>query len=212
SDENLRHTQGVFVARKIQKLWKGKGSYGRVWGTQGDGRRGDIMEYAFEEGTMKTRLVTYLTLALIGTGAALRAAGEADVQSMRGLEALRVVVEELPDETKKLGISQNGLRIITEAQLQQQHHIKLDDQSPVFVYIKCAVVQPYKGVIAYHLTVEARQMVTLTRDPNLQLVAATWEQSGTFVTTQQKFTQSVQEKLVGMVDKLGYAFLMANAK
>ncbi|MEW6356800.1 MAG: hypothetical protein AB1696_10760 [Planctomycetota bacterium] len=161
---------------------------------------------------MKTRFVTYLTLALIVRGTTLRAAGDADVQSMRGLEALRVVVEELPDATKKLGISQSALRIITEAHLQQQHHIKLDDQSPVFVYIKCAVVGPYKGAIAYHLTVEARQMVTLTRDPNLQLAAATWEQSGTFMTTEQKFAQSVQEKLVGMVDKLGYAFLVANAK
>ncbi|NOZ21243.1 MAG: hypothetical protein GXP25_09145 [Planctomycetes bacterium] len=161
---------------------------------------------------MKTRGLIILLLALLSRAPVLHATGDSDVQSMRGLNSLRVVVEDIPDGTKKLGISQHGLRVIAEAQLQQQHHIKLDKKSPVFIYIKCTTVGPYRGVIAYHLTVEARQMVTLSRDSNLQLVTATWEQNGTFMTTQHKFAQSVQGNLVEMVDKLGYAFLVANAK
>lgn len=159
------------------------------------------------------RWVSGLVLAawLLPIGGA-DAATEAEVKSMGGLQSLKVVVETLGDSVKKLGLTQSAFQTITEAHLQQQYHIKLDNDSPEFVYVKCSAVGPYRGAVAYNLSVQFRQMVSLKRDANRQLVAATWEIEGTFMTTEHNFSQNVQKQLQEMLDKFGYDFLQANAK
>ena len=152
-----------------------------------------------------------LLIGLVAGGGYLLAATDAEMQSMRGLDSLKVVVGTRSEKDEKLGLSREAMQTIAEAHLDQQYHIKLSDDSPVFVYIKCRVVGPSRGIVAYSLSVEVRQMVTLTRDENLSLVTVTWEAGGTFMTSGRKFPQSLQRELPALLDKLGYDFLQANA-
>jgi len=161
---------------------------------------------------MTKRTLTVALMSAVAYAHAVFAAGEAEIQSMRGLKALKVVVEDVADNVSKLGLTQHAMRTIAQAHLQQQFHIELDEGARVFLYIKCRAVGPYRGTVAYDLSVQLRQMVVLLRDRDAHLVVATWQESGTFLTSQRKFAHSVRTQLQDFLDKFGYDFLKANAK
>lgn len=103
-------------------------------------------------------------------------------ETLRGLGAVSVLVEYLPDDVEREGVSREQLTRDIEGRLRQAGlrvlTISEIANSPGAPYLYVAVhpiTGPSANLTAYAIGLTVRQLVQLSRDPPTEFFATTWE-------------------------------------
>jgi len=102
--------------------------------------------------------------------------------TLRGLREISVLIEYLPDDVEREGLSREHLQRDIEVRLRQAglHVLTISDiaKSPGAPYLYVAVYPitgPSVYVNAYAIALTLKQLVQLSRNPTTELFATTWE-------------------------------------
>ena len=102
--------------------------------------------------------------------------------TLRGLKEISVLIEYLPDDVEREGLSREQLQRDIEARLRQAglRVLTLSEvtNSPGAPYLYAAVypiIGPSVNVNAYAVALTLKQLVQLSRNPTTELFATTWE-------------------------------------
>jgi hypothetical protein len=104
--------------------------------------------------------------------------------SLRGLNTLQVVVEDLAIDATHDGLDRDRIKATVEQQLQQAG-IPVQQQADTALYIHLNTVKTEAGFYSYGLSLQVLQLVLLFRDPSLLTWGTTWtfDQVGYVVST-----------------------------
>ena len=118
-------------------------------------------------------------------GAFLAEAGDAalDRATLKGLKAVGVIIDQLPPELAKEGVTADELQTRL-AQRLRDAHITIDPAAKEFVGLRASLVRdtsrsllrtPARGPYAVSMTIGLYQPVTLVRDSTIRAAPQTWE-------------------------------------
>jgi hypothetical protein len=131
---------------------------------------------------MKTLFSILLTTALAGGATGVFAEmPERAKETLRGLPGVTVVIEPLQETAEHDGLTRGQLQTEVERQLQAagirvltQEEWRTTPGSP-YLYVNVSALKKNYGLYAYSIEVCLNQLVTLTRNQNIQEFAETWE-------------------------------------
>jgi len=154
-------------------------------------------------------LSLFVSLSLLCSSLPVKAQmdGEVPRRSLRGIETLDVLIEQLPESAQKLGLSKDSLQTDVELKL-RQNSITVTDvkdlKSQATLYVLIDVI----GTAA-SLSVSLGQPVRLIRDQSVFALATTWEVRGIASNPSAKF---IREHVADMVDQFLNAWLSVNPR
>jgi hypothetical protein len=155
---------------------------------------------------------------LVAASAATAADTEFTRPSLKGLNAVEVLVESLSTEAERDGLNktsiqtdvqlklrQAGIRVLTRAE-------RFETPGWPFLYIDVAVkLRTDVPVYAYSINVELEQSVRLDRAPSIQLSATTWSVGSVGAVGRNKL-RTVRDDIKDHVDEFINAYLSVNPK
>jgi hypothetical protein len=128
---------------------------------------------------LKVLILLGLTLCWTTVGFAFTADKR---DTLRGLKEVSVLVEYLPDDVEREGLSREHLKRDIEVRLRQAglHVLAISEiaKSPGAPYLYIAVYPitgPSVNLNAYAIGLTLKQLVQLSRNPTMELFATTWE-------------------------------------
>jgi hypothetical protein len=135
-----------------------------------------------------------------------------DRATLRGLKAVKVVVDRPPAEMERAGFDRDHLRAIIEQKLRDAG-IKIDNDAIEFLGLGIAMAQGGRKVplafgkapVSLTLSLDLYQVIVLSRDPTIKTVAETWGQEKVIQAT----AKSLDQVLPGAVDELAGQFVTA---
>jgi len=148
----------------------------------------------------------------------LAGAADPDVESLRGISSLYVLVENLrhADELRgltvqdirrdvELRLRMAGIKVLTEEEM-------LSTMSP-YLYVNVIVVpsRDRPGLVVFAISCELKQMVTVTRDSSITTMAATWD-TGEAGLVGSDNTDRIRNHINDLVDEFINAYLSVNPK
>jgi hypothetical protein len=142
----------------------------------------------------------------------------ADQQTLRGIPGLSVVVESLSSAVESAGL--HAADILTDVELRlrlaginvltPQESFKEPGKPYLYVNVNVVLLdQPLDAI--YHLSVEVRQDVFLTREVSVAAKASTWN-TGTLGMVGRTEIQKIRDTTKVMVDTFIKAYLSVNPK
>jgi hypothetical protein len=93
--------------------------------------------------------------------------------SLRGLNILQVVVEDLALDITQDGLDRNRIKTAIEQQLQRAG-ITVEQQAENALYVHLGTLKNEAGLYSYTLSIQLLQLVLLFRDPSLVTWGTTW--------------------------------------
>ncbi len=93
--------------------------------------------------------------------------------SLRGLNTVQVVVEDLALDVTQDGLNRERIKVAVEQQLQRAG-IGVEQQADTALYIHLGTVKNSAGLYSYGLSLQILQLVLLFRDPSLVTWGTTW--------------------------------------
>ena len=155
----------------------------------------------------------YLGLALtVLAGSCLAGDSAMDRATLRGLKAVKVVVDPPPAEMERQGFDREHLRASIEKKL-RDGGIKIDNDVIEFLGLGISAGQggrkgPLslgKAPTSMNLSLGLYQVILLSRDQTIKTVAETWEQQKGISAT----TRNLDQVLPGAIDELVDQFVKA---
>lgn len=147
----------------------------------------------------------------------LRLGETREIASLRRLSGVYVVVENLPDDVKRLfevtelqtdielTLRRNRIKVLTSEQA-------MKDDNSAMLYLNLNVVRgSSSGLYAYSYNLELSQMVRLDRDPTFLTTAATWDKGGTGIVGPSVAARVMREAIESLVNEFCNDFLKANS-
>ena len=147
---------------------------------------------------------------------ALRQGESRQTASLRKLAGVRLVIEELDEDTKtilterqiqtdvELRLRRNGIRLLSE-----DEWLKVPG-SP-YLYLQLNVLRNERtGVFSYYYKLELKQSVLLERDSQFEMLAATWQITNGGYAGSSVATSAIREAIGDAVDRFCNDFLAAN--
>jgi hypothetical protein len=132
--------------------------------------------------------------------------------SLRGLESIQVVVEELQPEVEQNGLTAIAVRTDVELKLRQAGIRVLDTTAAIWLHVSVSVLTSKDGIWPFMIQVELSQPVALARDPSILMASIyTWSVSG-FGKVGRLNVRSLRDDVRDQVDKFINAYLAANPK
>jgi hypothetical protein len=103
-------------------------------------------------------------------------AGDAplDRATLKGIKAVGVVIDALPADLPKEGVTPEALESRLATRLREAH-IDIEAAAKEFVGVRVTAVRASRGPYAVAITVGLYQPVTLVRDPSMRAAPETWE-------------------------------------
>jgi hypothetical protein len=156
------------------------------------------------------RAAAFLFLSLIGMNGR---AGDAPVDraTLRGLMALKVVVDPLGPELEAEGLHAADLQARMEDRLSKAG-IALDQSAREFLGLRVIAVREAKGSYGICLSLGLYQGVFLERDPKIKTVTQTWETQSEVVVRPKQVRTAMSSTLDQLVDQFAGAYGSANPK
>ena len=151
-------------------------------------------------------LRTFAVLALVLHAQA--AVAQNDLEPLRGLDSLKVVVVGVDADAVRAGIDSSSVRVQAELEL-RRIGITVSDAaaSTLAVHFAVLVLGNSRGY-AYAYGMQLLQTVKLAGHG--PLIAVTWEQSGVAVAGQSKMSESLQQSVGGVTRAFLNDYLAAN--
>jgi hypothetical protein len=163
---------------------------------------------------------------IVGVGVLLLASSSAngfDLEvtraTLRGIEGVHVLVEgNIDTHAQQAGLTQNQRQTAVELRLRKAGiRVVTQEQSRSmpgrpWLYVAVAVLKsPPIDVWAFTIYVEVRQMVSLTRAPEIVIPGSTWAASaGLYTVHTSMLQQTVRERLADVIDVFINAYLAVN--
>ena len=146
-------------------------------------------------------------VTVVGLLAALSQAHPAgtlsEINSLKGVKPIRVVVTKLRPDVAADGLSRDRLMRIMSERLKQQR-LPVNQNATNDLYLIVTSSPQKNGMYAVHLHLEGRQLVALfhefLRDPESRDIAATWRTGWIGIVKPNEF-KTVEIALVRMVDR-----------
>lgn len=147
----------------------------------------------------------------------LRKSEDSDVASMRGIKAIEVLVEDLPDELRgvitreqiqtlvELRVRRNGIRVVSNS-------ISEPGSPYLYVRISALAFKSLRGeILGYNGSIEISlyQRVRLMRDEDFVIFAKTWQKGGIFYFGRDIVDSSLTQSIGEYADRFCNAFLAA---
>ena len=140
-----------------------------------------------------------------------------DQQSLVEIKALCVFVQGLTEEAKKAGLSGEQIQTDVEQKL-KRNGVKIVSQeecleipgNPVFYVNISANKSKQMPAFFYHIDVGLLQKVTLVREPEIRIVAITWNKGALVYCHKREFSASVRKTVRHLVDVFINDYLAAN--
>jgi hypothetical protein len=159
-----------------------------------------------------------LALALAVSAGCLRAADQPiDRESLRALDGIRVVVEDLPSGAPT-ELNKDALKRSVESKLAAAHIPVLNSgEYPVgdpFLRVKIKMTPESGGLVAYHVELDFAQIVFIRRNPQQTFNRAqTWAADARMgLVARKQLAERVQKDLDAQVDQFTAAYLSVNPK
>ena len=135
-----------------------------------------------------------------------------DRATLRGLRAVKVVIDPPPPEMERAGFDRDHLRATIEQKLRDAG-IKIDNDAIEFLGLGISMVQggrkvPLsfgKAAVSLTLSLGLYQVIVLSRDQTIKTVAETWEEQKVIQAT----AKSLDHVLPGAMDELVDGFVKA---
>ena len=122
----------------------------------------------------------FLALVLLALPLGGASDGPLDRATLRGVAAVNVVIDPIPQDVEKEGPTDSKMRARIEAKLRDAG-IRIDPASHEFVALRLSAVRAARGRLnlsnpfAIAATISFYQPVTLVRDPQVHTATQTWE-------------------------------------
>jgi hypothetical protein len=180
-------------------------------------RRGVIMATAGKK--QRSRAVwlftTCIVFALVSESLALNTG--ANRLTLKGLQGVRVLVEEVASEIEKSGLTKNKLQGDVENQLKkagiavlsEAEVLKTPGEPYLYININAAAGKIQPEIYSYSIDIALIQNVFLERDPKANTYGITWSTGGVGITEKDSLNQ-LGESLGGIIDVFIESFQFAN--
>ena len=159
---------------------------------------------------MKRNLLYICALFLVLLGASPFSFGQsADVKSLQGLHTIRVLVERLGPDGRRVGLTSQQIKTDVELQLRKVG-IRVDESVSEFVYVNASIVEAENiEHFVYSLEVAVEQPVTLRRNSSF-LTATTWDTGYVGIAPQGRARNAIRENLRDLVNDFLNDYLAVN--
>ena len=154
------------------------------------------------------------TLPYLNLGVA-QGAAPIQVESLRYLLGVAVVIEEIEAEAKADGLSEEAIRTAVELTLQSSGIRILtpversNTPSQPSLYVRVSTYKTESSLYAYAVTVALKQLVALAHRPQRTMFASTWEQ-GIIGTSGSHAIKQAPKTVEDLIKKFANDFLAAN--
>jgi hypothetical protein len=128
-------------------------------------------------------------------------------ESLRGLQGVEVVIEDIRPDAQADGLSQEAIRAAVELILRSNGIQVLTQSESIktpaapYLYVRASTYIHSSGISAYAVTVEFIQQVSLVHRPQQMMSARTWEEGSIGMTGHSDI-----RKVINSVEKLVKAF------
>lgn len=155
-----------------------------------------------------------LALSLVGIGGAPRALAADDSvsrSSLKGLKVIGLVVERIPPEAEKEGLTREQLQKDVELRLKDSG-VTVAKEAGGFLYVTVQTSPaPDASVHSYSVGLEFTQPVLLVRDTQILVLGTTWSLSATGTAAQGKLSLA-RVDVVNLVDRFISAYRSVNPR
>ena len=136
--------------------------------------------------------------------------------SLRGIKGIYLGVDPLNTEAIKLGLTDEALKKVLEEKLSSRG-IKVlaqqDIKTPIYLFLNVTLNHPPNAPFwVYSLTLSLKQMVSLRRDPSVQMAAPTWALTKNGLAGEKVFASAITKAAADVGDSFVTAFKAVNPK
>ena len=164
---------------------------------------------ANKEDEMKRILIIGLLLTWTSAG---YGGHEFEIDSLKGLDGVIVLIEDLKQETERDGLTKRHLQTDVERRLRQAGIPVLKDADPyLYLYVNVQDFKVENDHYIFNIEVALKQMVWLARDISIFTVGATWETNHLGIIPTDKMPEAIGGKVADLVDEFINDYLTANA-
>jgi len=135
------------------------------------------------------------------------------VDILKGLGAISVLVEGITPDIERLGLTRQALQTDVELLL-RKYGIEVEKDMPLRgLYIVVTAMPKESGIIAYTISVEFYDVVIPVRNPTIMIIGATvWQNSGGVGIVGTNRIRRISEDVEGHVKEFINDYLAANPK
>ena len=113
-------------------------------------------------------------IPLLGVSAGLAGDAALDRATLKGIKAVGVIIDQLPQEFPREGVTAEMLQTRLSERLRDAN-ITVDPAAKEFVGLRLTSVRASRGPYAVCIGIGLYQPVTLVRDPSMRSAPQTWE-------------------------------------
>jgi hypothetical protein len=143
--------------------------------------------------------------------------GKSNRATLQGLKGIGVLVENLPQEVEKEGITKNQLQIEVELKLREaripilsrEECLKTPGEPYLYININVNTAKTESDIYPYSLDVMLIQKVSLMRDPKQTTYSVTWSTGGVGSVSKQSI-HPLRNSVGDIVDVFIQAYLAEN--
>ncbi len=154
---------------------------------------------------MFIRILVFLCITSLGW------AQSSKIESLRGLRAISVVIEDLGPDEESLGLTKSRLQTRVELRLRRSGITVLEDAIP-FLYININVKKVPTGLYAVATEVSLKQQVYLVRDSSIEISGVTWNVASVGTVGENRLARSILDHVGKYVDEFANDYLAANPR
>jgi len=139
--------------------------------------------------------------------------------TLRGLKEVSVLVEFLPDDVEREGLSREHLTHDIEARLRQAglrvltiSEIATSPGAPYLYVAVYPITGPSVNVNAYAIGLTLKQLVQLSRSPTTELFATTWEGPAPPSSLSAPRVLDIRSRVSGVLERFIIDYLTVNPK
>jgi len=161
--------------------------------------------------------LVFLFTLFLGTSSLFALTTETNRATLRGLDGVRVLVEDLPPELEQAGLTKNQLQNDVESKLRgagiktlsQEECFKTPGEPYFYININVNTTKNEGGLYAYSIDIGLVQNIVLQRDPKQTGYSVTWSTGGLGLIEKKQLNQ-IRESVEDMVLIFIKAFLSVN--
>jgi hypothetical protein len=152
-------------------------------------------------------ILELLALVFFGTSLSTVAATDpVSTKSLRGIKTVDVIIENLSDNARKFGLSEDAFKADVELRLRQsgmQVSEGGNAEATFYVNVNCV-----SSAVAIDVNID--QAARLTRNPSVFVVSTTWSTGG--LVGNPSGSKAIRDYLLDMVDRFLNAWLSVNPR
>ena len=145
--------------------------------------------------------------------------GKSNQATLRGLKGVGVLVEHLPPEVEKEGLTKSQLQMDIESKLKmagikvltKDEVFRTPGEPHLYINVNVNMAKTESDIYPYSIDILLIQQVSLLRDPNLTTFAVTWSKGGVGSIGKPILSQ-LQDYVKELVDIFTKAYLEENPK